>query len=311
VIVVISAVNLVGIKQGNTLQSVFTAGKILLIVFIVAAGFWLGARLPQHFVSSGPPSGGISWGGFFNALVAGLFAFGGWHMVTYSAGETFDPARTIPRALMIGTGIVTVAYLALNSVYMYVLPLDKVAASTRIAADAADVLVGSGGGVLLSALVVFSTFGALAGIVLCGPRVYFAMAKDGLLFSWLGRAHPRFGTPHWAILLQAVWSSVLVATGTYRVLFTRVVFTEWIFFGALAIGLLRLRRRKIGAASARIARAPWIPVLFALACLAIVVHQTVSDPRRSLTGLALVLTGLPAYHLWENRKKCEKGAARR
>ena len=194
-IAVISAVNFIGIRQGNTLQAAFTAGKILLIVFIVAAGFGLGARLPEHFVSGGAPGARISWTGFLNALVAGLFAFGGWHMVTYSAGETDRPERTIPRALMIGTGIVTAAYIALNTVYMYVLPLDKVASSTRIAADAADALVGSGGGAFLSAIVVFSTFGALAGIILSGPRVYFAMAKDGLLFSWLGRTHPRFGTP--------------------------------------------------------------------------------------------------------------------
>jgi len=306
VIIVISGVNLVGIKQGNSLQSVFTAGKILLIVFIVAAGFWLGSRLPEHFVRAGSPSGGISWGGFLNALVAGLFAFGGWHMVTYNAGETINPGRTIPRALMLGTGIVTVAYIALNAVYMYVLPLDRVAASTRIAADAADLLVGSGGGAFLSALVIFSTFGALAGIILCGPRVYFAMARDGLLFSWLGRAHPRFGTPHWAIILQAVWSSVLVATGTYRVLFSRVVFTEWIFFGALAVGLLLLRRRESSPPSGLIARSAWIPVLFAVSCLAIVVSQMASDPRRSLTGLALVLTGFPAYYFWKKRKVMEK-----
>ena len=116
---------------------------------------------------------------------------------------------------MIGTGIVTAAYIALNTVYMYVLPLDKVASSTRIAADAADALVGSGGGAFLSAIVVFSTFGALAGIILSGPRVYFAMAKDGLLFfSGSGGPTPRYGTPAGAILLQAAWSSILVATGS-------------------------------------------------------------------------------------------------
>ncbi len=192
--------------------------------------------------------------------------------------------------------------MALNTVYMYVLPLDNVASSTRIAADAADALVGSGGGAFLSAIVVFSTFGALAGIILSGPRVYFAMAQDGLLFPWLGRIHPRFGTPAGAILLQAVWSSVLVATGSYRALFTRVVYTEWIFFGALAVGLLLLRRRGITPPSNRLIRGPWIPILFALSCLVIVVHQTISSPRQSLVGLSLVLFGLPAYYFWKKWK---------
>ena len=130
----------------------------------------------------------------------------------------------------------------MNAVYMYVLPLSKVASSARVAADAADVLIGFGGGATMSAIVMFSTFGALSGIVLAGPRVYYSMAKDGLLFRWVADVHPRFRTPHRAIVLQAVWSSVLVATGTFRVLFTRVIYTEWVFFGLMEIGLFLLRR---------------------------------------------------------------------
>ena len=164
-------------------------------------------------------------------------------MVTYVAGETVEARRTIPFALMAGTAIVTACYVALNVVYFYVLPLDTVIASTRVAADAADALLGSGGGAIMSALVVFSTFGALSGIILLGPRVYYSMAGDGRWFGWLGAVHPRFNTPHRAIAIQAAWSSVLVATGTYRALFTRVVYTEWIFFAALAVGLALARRR--------------------------------------------------------------------
>jgi APA family basic amino acid/polyamine antiporter len=300
-ILAISAVNCSGVRQGSTLQTAFTAGKILAIGLIIAAGFWLGSKIPVHFSAGSFTGSGITVRGFFEALVAGLFAFGGWHMVTYNSEETVRPERTIPLALTLGIGIVTVAYVALNAVYLYVLPLDRVAASTRIAADAADAVVGSGGGAFLSAIVLFSTFGGLAGIILCGPRVYYAMAKDGLLFSWLGSVHPRFQTTHLAIILQAVWSSALVVTGTYRVLFTRVVFTEWIFFGLLALGHLRLRARKRenggGGRSRRMVRGPWVPVLFALACLAIVVHQIASNPGPSAIGLGLVLTGLPAYYL--------------
>jgi APA family basic amino acid/polyamine antiporter len=306
VIMVISGINYVGVKQGNSLQAFFTLGKIIAVVFIILAGFLLGSRMPEHFSTGSLPPGGITLSGFLSALVAGLFAFGGWHMVTYNSEETVDPTKTIPRALMLGTGIVTVGYILLNAVYMYILPLDKVAGSTRIAADAADAVIGSGGGALMSLLVVFSTFGALAGIILCGPRVYYAMARDGLLFSWLGDIHPRFHTPSKAIILQAVWSSVLVATGTYRILFTRVVFTEWIFFGLMAIGLIKLRKRITPNRRYALSRYPWVPVLFSLSSFAIVIHQLATNPGESLIGLSLVLTGLPIYYFWRRKNKKER-----
>jgi len=204
---------------------------------------------------------------------------------------------------MLGTLIVTACYIALNAVYMYVLPLDTVASSTRIAADAADALIGFGGGAFMSALVVFSTFGALNGIILCGPRVYYSMARDGLLFGWIGKIHPRFQTPHRAILIQAVWSSVLVATGTYRALFTRVVYTEWIFFGLMAIGLFLFRRRAGIVRRYRIWGYPVVPAVFIISSFAVVANQIVSDISESLFGLSLVLVGLPVYYVWSRRRK--------
>jgi APA family basic amino acid/polyamine antiporter len=184
---------------------------------------------------------------------------------------------------------------------MYVLPLDKVASSTRIAADAADALVGFGGGAFMSGLVVFSTLGGLNGIILCGPRVYYSMAKDGLLFPWVGKVHPKHRTPHVAIILQAAWSSVLVATGSYRALFTRVVYTEWIFFALMAVGLILLRRRKNLQRDYRIWGYPVIPVVFAVFSLIIVLNQIVSSPIESFIGLSLVLLGLPVYYLWTRK----------
>ncbi len=295
-ILLVSAVNYIGVKQGSTLQTLFTAGKLVAIAGIVACGFIYGSRLPNHFVAGDlDPGRGISTNSFLLAMVAGLFAFGGWHMVTYNSEETRDPQKIIPRALVVGTVIVTACYLALNAVYMYVLPLSTVASSTRIAADAADALFGFGGGVIMSALVVFSTFGGLSGIILCGPRVYYAMAQDGLLFQWAGAIHPRYRTPHRAILLQAAWSSALVATGTYRTLFTRVVYTEWIFFGLMAIGLILVRRRPGAAPGYRMWGYPVTPALFIISSFAIVINQVISSPGESLFGLALVLIGLPVY----------------
>jgi len=305
VIVILSAVNYLGVKQGTILQTLFTLGKVLAVVFIIIAGFTLGSRVPEHFVTGNIAQSEVSLNSFFLAMVAGLFAFGGWHMVAYNSEETVNPRKTIPRALMLGTLIVTLCYIALNAVYMYILPLDRVASSTRIAADAADALIGFGGGAFMSGLVIFSTFGALSGIILCGPRVYFSMARDGLLFQWIGEIHPRYKTPHKAIIIQAVWSSVLVATGTYKALFTRVVYTEWIFFGFMAVGLFLLRRRPGVERDYRIWGYPVVPALFIVSSFAIVVNQILSDPGESLFGLSLVLIGLPIYYLW--LKKMRRG----
>jgi APA family basic amino acid/polyamine antiporter len=296
VILVLSAANYVGVKQGTMLQSVFTAGKLIAVAFIIVVGFALGSALPEHFVGSTAASQ-ITVGDFLTALVAGLFAFGGWHMVTYNAEETVNARTTIPRALM--WGIVTGSYVALNAVYLYVLPVDTVAASTRVAADAADAIIGSGGGAFMSGLVMFSTFGALSGIVLAGPRVYYAMAQDGLLFQWAAAVHPRFRTPHRAIILQAVWASVLVATGTYRALFTRVIYTEWLFFGLMAVGLILLRRRPaVRRRDYEIWGYPYTPALFAAGSFIILGQQFVTNVKDSSIGMLIVLAGLPVYYCW-------------
>ncbi|NIN73400.1 MAG: amino acid permease [Gemmatimonadetes bacterium] len=317
-ILVLSAVNYIGVRQGSALQTAFTIGKVAAIVGIVIAGLLLGSRVPDQLAvgvgNSAPESAaGVSVSGagglrgFVLALIAGLFAFGGWHMVTYAGDETVEPERTIPRALLVGTLVVTACYIALNAVYLYILPLETVISSSRVAADAADAVLGRGGGAVMSALVIFSTFGALSGIVLAGPRVYYAMASDGLLFRWLGEVHPRFRTPHRAIVAQAVWSSVLVVTGTYQALFTRVVYTEWIFFGLMAAGLFLLRRRPEYSPRYTIWGFPVIPAVFVLSTAVIVGNQLVSEPGESAFGLALVLVGFPVYYIWLRARGDERG----
>lgn len=300
-ILLLSAVNYRGVKHGSVLQTVFTAGKVLAILAIIALGFAFGGD--AHARASAAASAPGTWGAedFALALVAGLFAFGGWHMVTYNAEETHDPRRTVPRALLVGVLVVTACYVALNAVYLWLLPMDVVATSDRVAADAADAVFGRGGGAAMSALVVFSTFGAVSGIVLAGPRVYFAMARDGLLPAWVGAVHPRYHTPHRAIALQALWACVLVATGTYRALFTRVVYTEWIFFGLMAVGLMLLRRRTDLRRDYAVWGYPWVPLVFAVSAFAIVANQVAVEPGESLVGLGLVLAGLPVYHFWARR----------
>jgi APA family basic amino acid/polyamine antiporter len=284
-IVTITAINCVGVRAGSGMQTALTAAKVAAIVAILAAVVILApASTPES-----PPGAAAGISGFVLALSAGLYAYGGWHMVTYAAGETRAAEKNIPRALIVGTLIVTVCYIALNAAYLHVLPLDKVLESKHVAADAAEVLVGSRGAKIISAFVIVSALGGLSGSVLAGPRVYYALAQDGLGFRALGIAHPRFNTPHIALIAQAVMASILVATGTYRTLFTRVVYTEWLFFGLMTIGLMRLRHR-ISAG----------PLIFLAGCALVVINQIVADPKESAFGLLIVAAGLPVYLL---RKK--------
>jgi len=304
-VLLLSWVNYRGVRQGSVLQATFTWTKVLAILAIIAIGFALGGDAHEVAVgaaSSGgaaPPQGdGMALSDFALALVAGLFAFGGWHMVTYSADETQNPKKTIPRALVIGMLLVTACYMALNAAYLYLLPFEAVATSTRVAADAADAVFGNGGGGVMSAVVLFSAFGAVSGVILAGPRVYYAMAQDGLLFRWAGEVHSKYRTPHRAILLQALWSSVLVATGTYRALFTRAIYTEWIFFGLMALGIFIIRRRKDVRRDYSIWGYPWVPIVFALSAFGIVINQVLAEPVDSAVGLGLVVIGLPVYYFW-------------
>lgn len=302
IVLLLSAVNYVGVEQGSRVQTALTAAKLLAIVVIIAIGVALGGRVPAHFVRASAGSPGSLAGGLA-AMSAALFAYGGWHMVTYAADETEEAARTIPRALLWGTVMVTAAYIAMNTVYLYVLPLDQVASSSRVAADFADVLLGSGGGALMAGIVLVSSVGALTGIILAGPRVYYAMAEDGLLFKWFGTLHPRYGTPHRAIVLQGIWAATLAATGTFRALFTRVVYTEWIFFALVAVGLILLRRRDRAGVTRQYSMPgyPVLPFVFIIASLAVVAGALAANPMDSIIGLSLVLAGIPVYFLWQPR----------
>jgi APA family basic amino acid/polyamine antiporter len=295
-ILVLSAVNYVGVAFGSGVQTAFTAVKVIAVAGIILAGSILDPAAESSEGTIGAQAFGA--GDFLLAVGAGLFAFGGWHMVTYTAEETKDPERTIPRSLVIGTLIVTACYIGLNVVYLSVLPIDAVIKSARVAADTFEVLVGPAGGSLVSALVMFSAFGALNGVILAGPRVYYSMAQDGLLFKWAAAVHPAYRTPARAIVLQAIWATVLVLTGTYRELFTRVIYTEWIFFALLAIGVVLLRRRAGYAPQWRMPGVPLIPIVFAVVSFAIAFNQIRVDPRNSVIGLLMVLVGLPVYWFW-------------
>src|SRR4029079_11647611 len=178
-ILVLSVINYVGVRPGSPVQTGLTIAKVAAIAGLLVLLFATGTpHVPQATAE-------ISTAAFLHALVAGLFAFGGWHMVTYAAEETRDPERTIPRALMLGTAVVVVIYLLLNAAYLLVLPIERVLTSTRIAFDATLATAGPAAASAISLLVLVSSFGGMSGIVLAGPRVYLAMAEDGLLFDWM------------------------------------------------------------------------------------------------------------------------------
>ena len=298
-ILVLSAINYRGVTFGSNLQSAFTLVKVLAVMAIMVLGFALFSGRPASPEEIAPPH--VTFANFLLAVGAGLFAYGGWHMVTYTAEETVDPTRTIPRSLLIGVIIVTLCYIGLNTVYLMVLPIKSVIASTRVAADTFEVLIGPGAAGVISALVMFSSFGALNGIVLVGPRVYYQMAQDGLWFTFKGHLHPKYQTPDYAIIVQAIWSSVLVMTGSYRALFTRVIYTEWIFFALLALGVVIMRRRPGYAPAWRMALVPVAPILFIIVSLMIVVNQIRVDVASAAMGLGIVATGFPAYYFWARR----------
>lgn len=302
-VIVLSAVNYRGVGPGGVVQAALTIVKVLALVAIVVVAVLMGIPAGASVPTAVATATTATPSAFFAALVAGLFAYGGWHMVSYAAEETVDPVRTIPRALFLGTALVTVLYLAVNAAYLYVLPLDTVSRSTRVAADFADATLGGSGRELMSAVVVLSTLGAMNGVILAGPRVYLAMARDGLMFRWAAAIHPAYRTPHRAIVLQAVWACVLVGTGSYRMLFTRVVYTEWIFFGFMAASVFVLRRRPGYAPAYRMRGFPVLPAIFVLSTAAIVVNQVIVEPLESATGLLLVLSGLPVYHFWARRAR--------
>ncbi|HWG50531.1 MAG TPA: amino acid permease [Candidatus Acidoferrales bacterium] len=296
-LLLLSMINYLGVKLGSTVQVVLTAAKLAAVAGLALVLFIFGG--PAHRAIAGETAAPLRATGISNyvlAIGAGLFAYGGWHMVTYAAGETRNAGRTLPRALMAGTVLVTVCYMLLNGAYLYVMPVNVLAGSPRVASEATQRALGAAAGGAISLLVVISALGALNGIILAGPRVYYAMAQDRLAFRWLGALDPRRKTPHLAIAAQAFWSSLLVLTSSYRELFTRVVYTEWMFFALLAVGLFVLRRK--GWRPIYLGRAfPVAPLLFIAASAGIAINQIRMNSRDSIIGLGLLLLGVPVYFL--------------
>ncbi|MGE0406383.1 MAG: APC family permease [Candidatus Korobacteraceae bacterium] len=336
VVVLLSVLNVFGIRTGAMVQNIFTAAKtfalfglILLGVFLgrnaeaVAANFgafWRNAGLGvEHAVQVGV-GGPIAMVGAFTILavaqVGSLFSADAWNNVTFTAGEVKNPQRNLPLSLALGTGTVILLYIAANFVYLSVLPLwgdpqgatvmargIQYASQDRVATAVLEGMLGSSGAALMAIAIMISTFGCNNGLILAGARVYYAMAKDGLFFPSAARLHPKYRTPAAALMVQMVWTCILALSGSYGQLLDYIVFAVLLFYVLTIMGLFVLRRTRPDAPRPyRAVGYPVLPALYIAMALFIDVVLLRYKPQYTWPGLIIVLLGIPVYFLWSRRQ---------
>ncbi|HXG54399.1 MAG TPA: amino acid permease [Vicinamibacterales bacterium] len=299
-IAVLGAVNYVGVRSGNMVNVVLTAAKVAGLVALPVMAVIAGSVQPSY-VPVIPPDLARPAASFGVAMIAVLWAYESWYYVTYAAGEIKDPQKNVPRALLLGVLALIVIYLTVNIAYLYALSLDEMKGVTRIAEKAALALMGPSGAGFIALTVLVSTFGCNAAGILGGSRVLFAMGLDGVFLPAASRVHPTYRTPHVAVATLTGWSIVLALSGTYEQLFTYVMFASILFSVAAGVALFVLRRTH--ASHDRPYRAwgyPLVPAVFVLGSAAFVLNTLMERPVESLTGLVLVVTGIPVY--WYSKK---------
>jgi APA family basic amino acid/polyamine antiporter len=304
IIILLTAVNYRGVREGGWVQSILTGMNVGIVVSLIALGYSL-VRRPAGGPASLPVPSGLSfWASFGVAMVAALWAYEGWNNVTFAAGEVKRPERNLPLALILGTGLVIVVYAGLNLVYYHVLTLPEIAHSQRVGSDAAAKILGPNGSQLVALAIIISVFGSINGSILSGARVYYAMAQDGLFFRWCAKVHPRFRTPYLALVVQGVWSVFLVLLAGYESLFTFTIFAAWIFYALTALGVIVLRHKLPNLPRPyRVPLYPWVPILFVLAAALIVGNTLVQKPIEAGWGCVLVALGVPVYLIWKRASR--------
>ncbi|MCK4264136.1 MAG: amino acid permease [Candidatus Aminicenantes bacterium] len=305
VIILLSIVNFIGVGLGKSIQNVFTVIKIGTIAAIIILGFAIGKGTPPELAMD---PAGMSFGsiiiGFGVALVAVAWAFDGWNNVNFVAGEIKNPRRNLPLALILGTLGITFLYVLINYIYLYALPMQETIGVVRIAEKATGALFGSSTGTLISALVIVSVFGSLNGSILVGPRVYFAMAKDGLFFQKVAHVHPRFRTPGFSILIQAVWASLLTLLGTFEQILTFAMFIAIAFWIAATAAVFTLRKKRPDLPRPyKTWGYPVVPAIFIIASTGILLNTLIEKPVEALAGILLTALGIPAYFYWKQHLK--------
>jgi basic amino acid/polyamine antiporter, APA family len=297
--------NCLGIKKAGVLSNVVTSAKIGGMLVLIVSGLLYHGRLHaagDMGSNTGQLHGAVLLSGLLGAMLSALWAYDGWANITFVTGEIKDPRRNVPYAIIGGVGIAMTLYVLLNYSYMRVLPLAELSglgANRIAAAEVARVLMGKAGAVVIAILIMTCTFGALNGCILSYPRVFFRMAQEKVFFAHAGRVHPVYRTPHVALIYSAVWSVMLVCSGTFDQITDLVIFASYAFFGLAAWGLMRMKRK--GLIRTKVIGYPVIPVVVILFCVALVINTLVIQTRASLLGLLLIASGVPFYLYFRHR----------
>ncbi len=302
-VVVLTVVNVLGVKIGGVFSDIFTALKLLGIAGLIVVGFFLGST--SHISMASPfatPPGGLSTS-LALALVGVFWSIGGWQHATFTGAEVKNPQRNIPRAMIIASVTITLVYILTVVAYMMLLSGPEIASSQQLASDAMERAIGTAGGVAIAIAVFISTFGTTGIYTLTAPRIYYAMALDGLFFEPVSRLHPKFGTPAVAIVAQSVWAIVLIAFwGTFENLISYVVFTDWIFYGLTGAAVMILRRKQADVPRPyRTMLYPFTPLVFTAGAAWFVINTLINKPAESGAGILFLLIGIPVYLYWKKR----------
>jgi len=297
-IVLLAAINIRGVALSSTVLRWLTLLKLGLLLFLLLWGF--GLRLGNWsnfapFITQRPGSLPLM-AGVAGGLVAAFFSFGGWWDVTKVAGEVRNPVHALPRALIYGVLIVTLVYILTNGVFLYLVPLNAVTSGETLAAQVGEVLFGRAGGNVFASMVIVMVLGSLLAIMISAPRVYFAMARDGLFVSAAAAIHPRFETPARAIALQALLASLLVALGSFNQIVSYFIFIVVVFIGLTVGALFVLRRKQVRAPEYTTAGYPLTPVLFLLLVMLLLFLLGINNLRQALLGVLVVALGVPVYY---------------
>ena len=296
-------VNYLGIKKGSLLNNVVTAAKISGILLLIILGLFYSNPAPALDTvahNNVPLSGVALFSALFGAMLSALWAYDGWANITYVTGEIKNPQRNIPIAIVVGVGIAMFLYVVLNYTFMKVMTTSQLAAIDQnniAAAEVAAILMGKTGRVIIAALIMVSTLGALNACIITYPRLYFRMAQEHFFFKKAAAVHTRFRTPYVSLLYSLVWSCILVITGTFDLLTNLVIFSGYLFFGLIAWGLIKMKRK--GIIKAKVIGYPFTPIIIILFSAVLVINTTIVQPKASLTGLILVLSGVPFYYYFK------------
>src|SRR5580704_6992003 len=309
-IAAVTWINVAGLRRGALLQNVATWAKFIAMAAFVILGFAIGKGDWHHFTAN--PAHGLSMGvstgqllsAFGVALIAVFWAYDGWVYIGWVAGEMKEPRRNVPLAMMLGVTIVGVIYVAMNMTYLYAMPISEIVKHETIAHAAAVALFSPAAAVWLSALVAVSCFGAMACAILGSPRIYYAMARDGLFFRRMAEVHPKWRTPAFALIGQGIWAGVLTLSGRYDQLYTYVMFGMVLSYTLTVVGLFVLRWKRPDIPRAyRCTGYPWLPGIYVLIGTAWTLNTICTRPRESLAGAIIVLIGVPGYLYWKRGGK--------